>query len=381
MKKPAKEELTRDQLNAIFAGWTGATLRIKHPEREKAQAAAHVYATERGISWVDTSYAELLLDEPFYETHDGLFERAGEGFVFRNRYGVIISLNQHSAGDEPKVDDALDWFADWLKSEGRTWREERERVSQLAVTAIEQLNVRDPAGASYERERHAFVKRVSKDLPKVLSRVGRERLAGFAFFVMNRSSDSVSPTRDHHIDVDEIHDMSDRLFKKVSGLQRDPDAGYFLLNIERELESVKLALNALNAHLKRVVTDRYPRRPKGGREKAFWPRYLAKCAWREFGAEALPRGQTNDLLTTCATLISNAGLRHASEEEIIKELDCQEKNYRKVDEVFEYLGMDHPPKNGLQVVRGTARRPKCRDSSCSEGRSNEAANPDQRGIG
>ena len=28
------------------------------------------------------------------------------------------------------VGDALDWFANWLKSEGRTWQEERERVRE-----------------------------------------------------------------------------------------------------------------------------------------------------------------------------------------------------------------------------------------------------------
>lgn len=348
VKKPAKEEFTRDQLNAIFAEWTGATVRIRRPERETVHAAAHVYATERGVSWVDTVYAEcLLLDEPFYETHDGLFERAGDGFVFRNRYGAKISLSKPSAGDEQRVLDALNWFAGWLKSEGRTWRDERERLRQIAHEAREELKARDPAYALHESERAAFVKKVSTDLPKVLSRVGRERLADFAFFVKNRSSDSVTPSTDHHRQIEAIRDASDHLMKKVRALQREPAAGYYLLTIEPDVESVKSSLDALNAHLKRVVADRYPRRPKGGREKAFWPRYLAICAWREFGAEALPRGCTNELLTTCATLISNAGLRHASEEEILKELDCQEKNYRKVDEVVEYLGVDHPTKNGL----------------------------------
>ncbi|OYT99320.1 MAG: hypothetical protein CFE40_05510 [Burkholderiales bacterium PBB1] len=333
MKKQAREEFTRDQLNAIFADWTGATVRIRRPERETVHAAAHVYATERGVSWVDTSYAELLLDEPFYETHDGLFERAGEGFLFRDRYGGIIALNEHSAVDEKKVGDALNWFADWLKAEGRTWREERERLHRLALEAIDELKARDPDYASYERDRLAFVKKVSKDLPKVLSRVGRERLAGFAFFVKNRSSDSVTPSTDHHRQIEAIRDASDHLMRKVRSLQREPAAGYYLLTIEPDVESVKSSLDALNAHLKRVVTDRYPRRPKGGREKAFWPRYLAICAWREFGAEELPTGHTNELLDTCKTLCANAGLESESEVEIIKELKSQEENAGKIDPV------------------------------------------------
>ncbi len=35
------------------------------------------------------------------------------------------------------VGDSLDWFADWLKSEGRTWAEERERVRERIKRELE----------------------------------------------------------------------------------------------------------------------------------------------------------------------------------------------------------------------------------------------------
>ena len=102
MKKQAKEELTRDQLNAIFAKWKGATIRIKYPENETVESAALVFATPRGVGWARTNYGQPSPNgepNPWYRDRDGLFEADGSGFVFRDRVGAIYRLREFADCD------------------------------------------------------------------------------------------------------------------------------------------------------------------------------------------------------------------------------------------------------------------------------------------
>ncbi|MBP6225334.1 MAG: hypothetical protein KA439_09745 [Rhizobacter sp.] len=105
-------------------------LRPKGAGKTTICPAAFVFETPTGIAWVEPSYADPYgSSSPAYHARDGVPAGITEaGFVMPGENALAVVPYDRAEFD--LVGDALDWFANWLKSEGRTWQEERERVRE-----------------------------------------------------------------------------------------------------------------------------------------------------------------------------------------------------------------------------------------------------------
>ena len=329
VKKPAKEELTPADLNKMFSTWKGATIRIKYPENETVESAALVFATQRGVAWAGTNYGQPAPSGepiPWYSDRDGLFEADGAGFLFRDRVGAIYHLREFADCDGSDLAAKVARFERWLEGEGRSWPDAWQRVHQylldVAALRIEEV---PPEYVSYRKELDAFVARVSRMLPNVLSRVGRERLAAFAYGVSKRSAKSAQLTQSQRKNAQQVLNASTEFKKALDQMisELPPHASPSLGRCSDDLGTMLSRLD------RQIDTDLGVSRSRVsvGRKRAFWHRYLTEWVWREFGAEGLPRGHESEaMLDACATLYVEAGLEERSMSTFIKGLNSNERS-------------------------------------------------------
>lgn len=120
-------------LEAFVSPWPGAVVVITNDDDKSIdfRPAAFVFETPTGISWVEPSYADPYgASSRSYHAFAGKASGITEaGFVFIAD-GRSMAVIPYDRAEFDRVGDALDWFADWLKAEGRTWAEERERVRE-----------------------------------------------------------------------------------------------------------------------------------------------------------------------------------------------------------------------------------------------------------
>ena len=120
-------------LDQIAANWPGAVVVIKNDDdgTNDFRPAAFLFETPTGIAWVEPSYADPWgSPSPSYHAVDGKPSGITDaGFVLMST-GRSLAVVPYDRAEFDYVGDSLDWFADWLKTEGRTWQEERERVRE-----------------------------------------------------------------------------------------------------------------------------------------------------------------------------------------------------------------------------------------------------------
>ena len=120
---------------AIARRWdTGALVFIYSRGSNEAfvRPAAFVYPGEGALSWVEPAYAD-----PFGSSGNALHTREGElisapggGIKVVQDSGEHIVVRPYE-DDASLVGDALDWFARYLRSSGKTFEEEREAVRAM----------------------------------------------------------------------------------------------------------------------------------------------------------------------------------------------------------------------------------------------------------
>lgn len=111
---PNLEEVTRD--------WPlGAVIAISAGGETLLRPAAFVFDVPGGFAWVEPSYAD-----PSGAASPSFHRRPASDID-----SGAVQVLQFFEVDADAVGDGLLWFADWLKAEGRTWAEERERVREL----------------------------------------------------------------------------------------------------------------------------------------------------------------------------------------------------------------------------------------------------------
>ena len=115
--------------------WPGALIAIEEDGQISFRPAAFVFDVPGGLAWVEPSYADPMgAASPAFHVWRGtrrewnLFARPG------NRQMQVLAYDPDDNRD--LVGDALDWFADWLKAEGRSWAQERERVRALVADEL-----------------------------------------------------------------------------------------------------------------------------------------------------------------------------------------------------------------------------------------------------
>lgn len=98
--------------NLDHATWEGAVVFIDGERLPRP--AAFVWIEEGGaVTWVEPSYAD-----PWGAASPALHRRESG----------VEALPYDPETDTRLVGDALEWFAGWLKANGKTWAEERERL-------------------------------------------------------------------------------------------------------------------------------------------------------------------------------------------------------------------------------------------------------------
>lgn len=114
--------------------WPGAVIVITDAGGSLFRPAAFVFDVPGGLAWVEPSYAD-----PAGASSSALHVRRGDRDAwnaFRGDDWRLGVLPYEPAEDQDLVGDALEWFGDWLRAEGRTWAEERERVRALIADEI-----------------------------------------------------------------------------------------------------------------------------------------------------------------------------------------------------------------------------------------------------
>lgn len=114
--------------------WPGAVVVITDRNGAAFRPAAFVFDVPGGLAWVEPSYADPAGSaSPAFHRRAGTFtapgKMAGAGFE-------VEVLPYEPGQDADLVGDALEWFSGWLKTEGRTWAQERERVRGMLGDAL-----------------------------------------------------------------------------------------------------------------------------------------------------------------------------------------------------------------------------------------------------
>ncbi|OYT99319.1 MAG: hypothetical protein CFE40_05505 [Burkholderiales bacterium PBB1] len=69
---------------------------------------------------------------------EGVFVAAGDGFTMSTTDGREMTVVPFDPRAYPDVGSSITWFEfEWLRSEGRTWLEERERVRERIRRELE----------------------------------------------------------------------------------------------------------------------------------------------------------------------------------------------------------------------------------------------------
>jgi hypothetical protein len=121
------EDLTGDWLGAVVIYRQAGANDLVFP-------AAFLFDAPDGVAWVEPSYADPIgAASPAFHRRQG--QRTAPGRFVGNGWTIDL-LPYDPAEDRDLIGDALDWFAGWLKAEGRTWAQERERVRALVADEL-----------------------------------------------------------------------------------------------------------------------------------------------------------------------------------------------------------------------------------------------------
>lgn len=114
--------------------WPGATIAITQDGDTMFRPAAFVFDVPGGVAWVEPSYADAAgAASPGFHVWRG--DRKDWG-IFTRPDGSRLSVLQYEQDHRDLIGDPLEWFAAWLKAEGRTWSQERERVRALVADEL-----------------------------------------------------------------------------------------------------------------------------------------------------------------------------------------------------------------------------------------------------
>ena len=120
------EELTRP--------WPGVVIAINDRGGQLFRPAAFVFDVPGGFAWVEPAYADPAgASSPAFHRRQG--QRMAPGRYVGDGWTIEV-LAFDPADDQGHVGGALDWFARWLRAEGRSWSEERERVRVLVADEL-----------------------------------------------------------------------------------------------------------------------------------------------------------------------------------------------------------------------------------------------------
>lgn len=113
--------------------WEGAVAVVRfHDGFTMLRPAAFVFVTSKGrVAWVESSYADPHgAGSPALHFATGVrADPSGRGIKADNGSWSVTLLPYDS--EDPADEDArlaFEWFAGWLREQGRTWAEERVRV-------------------------------------------------------------------------------------------------------------------------------------------------------------------------------------------------------------------------------------------------------------
>lgn len=114
--------------------WTGAVAIITRGAEMTARPVAHVFLSDGALTWVEPSYAAPAgpATSAVHAATDAVITQTG---IKCRRGEMAVDIVPYDPEDHRDlIGDALDWYGDWLKTERRPWKVERDRV-QAAMNA------------------------------------------------------------------------------------------------------------------------------------------------------------------------------------------------------------------------------------------------------
>ncbi len=115
--------------------WKGAVIAIGERGEFMFRPAAFVFDVPGGVAWIEPAYADPA-GAGSTAFHVWLGARSEWNQFTRQDDRLLQVLPYDPAEDRDLVGEALEWFAGWLKAEGRSWAQERERVRALVVEEL-----------------------------------------------------------------------------------------------------------------------------------------------------------------------------------------------------------------------------------------------------
>lgn len=117
--------------------WSAGAVAVVTADGETTvRPVAFVFKLAGGIvAWVEPSYADPVgAGSPaLHFADDEGADPSGAGIRCRGPGWTADLLPYDAADHRDLIGDALEWFADWLKVERRSWADERARVAAMVV--------------------------------------------------------------------------------------------------------------------------------------------------------------------------------------------------------------------------------------------------------
>lgn len=117
-------------IDQVTAKWEGGvvTLRPKEGGPEIIRTACFVFEVPGGFGWLEPAYANPM-GSPSPTWHEVLVSQiAAQGSTLIAFDGPLFSGDIEQYFGQTEAAQAMEWFAGWLKENGRTFQEERARV-------------------------------------------------------------------------------------------------------------------------------------------------------------------------------------------------------------------------------------------------------------
>lgn len=116
-----------------LAAWRGAVIMLDvGTPAAIVRPAAFVYEIPGGLAWLEPSYADPWgAASPAWHERLGKVAIDGLGVRLVTADGRTVSAVEYDRNDNgDMVGDSLEWFAGWLRSQGKTWAQERAARAQ-----------------------------------------------------------------------------------------------------------------------------------------------------------------------------------------------------------------------------------------------------------